>query len=319
LFRIAQSSVVLTVTCFVTLSAIGLAAVPQDRLAAARAAYIATEYEEALTILSGSDDGVTSDQTDVYRALCLLALGRMDDLDRVLRSLAARNPAFRMSPIDVTPRMIALFEDVRAKTLESLARRAYGDAKASFDAGRYDEAASGFDRALALLDTTPQPPKEGSTPAGDLRQVALGFRDLATREVARTAATANHETAVAPVAPSAKTLAPVPVAPPDALIQGVVHRYALAFSALDADAVVRVFPSENTGSLRYAFSKLKAQAIDTSNVAIAVDPNGQSATVTLTWVVEAIPKVGSAVRARRPTTLRMARTASGDWTIVERR
>jgi hypothetical protein len=45
-----------------------LAAVPQDRLAAARAAYIATEYEEALTILSAPDDAATADQADVYRA-----------------------------------------------------------------------------------------------------------------------------------------------------------------------------------------------------------------------------------------------------------
>jgi hypothetical protein len=217
--------------------------------------------------------------------------------------------------------MIALFEDVRVKTLEGTARRAYADARASFDAGRYGEAVSDFDRALALLDTTSPRSGESGTPADDLRQVALGFRDLAKREVARAdAATAIRETAASPAPRTVEPAAIAPVAPPqDAIIQGVVHRYALAFSLLDADAVIRVFPSENAGSLRYAFSKLRTQAIDTSNVAIAVDPGGQSATVTLTWVVEAVPKVGSAIRARRPTTLRMARTESGDWTIVERR
>lgn len=321
LFRIAERSVVFSVTCIVTLSAIGLAAVPQERLAAARAAYIATEYEEALTILSASDDAVTADQADVYRALCLLALGRLEDLDRVLRSLVARNPSFRMSPADVTPRMIALFEDVRVKSLEGMARKSYGDARASFDAGRYDAAVSDFNRALALLDATSPRSGESGTPADDLRQLALGFRDLAEREVAKaSAANVSRGTAAAPAPPLVEPAAIVPVAPPqDTIIQDVVHRYARAFSSLDADAVVSVFPSENAGSLRYAFSKLRTQSIDASNVAIAVDAGGQSATVTLTWGVEAVPKVGSTIRARRPTTLRMARTVSGDWIIAERR
>jgi hypothetical protein len=106
---------------------------------------------------------------------------------------------------------------------------------------------------------------------------------------------------------------------PETIIEGVVQRYALAYSALDARAVTRVFPAENSGSLVYAFSKLKAQNIQARDVAITVDPNGQAATVSLVWAVEAVPKVGSTVRAQRPTTLRLARTSAGDWNIVERR
>src|SRR5436190_4726911 len=139
----------LTLTCLVASSPVGLAAPPEDNLAAARAAYIATEYEEALKILSAPADGSLADQSDVYRALCLLALGRMNEVDRVLRSIATRNPSFRMSETDVTPRMIALYDDVRRSTVEGSAREAYGEAKSHFDAGRFAEASSRFGSVVA--------------------------------------------------------------------------------------------------------------------------------------------------------------------------
>ena len=99
----------------------------------------------------------------------------------------------------------------------------------------------------------------------------------------------------------------------------MVQRYALAYSALDPRAVTRVYPSENSQFLQNAFSKLKSQTIRTRQVAITLDPGGQAATVSMVWAVEAVPKVGSTIRAERLTTLRMTRTAAGDWHIVDRR
>ena len=119
--------------------------------------------------------------------------------------------------------------------------------------------------------------------------------------------------------PSAAASAAVTGPKPETIIEGVVQRYALVYSALDARAVTRVFPAESSDSLRYAFSKLKAQTIRARDVAITLDPSGQAATVSLVWAVEAVPKVGGTVRAQRVTTLRMARTSAGDWNIVERR
>jgi hypothetical protein len=125
-----------TLTCVVASSSIGRAALPDDNLAAVRAAYIATEYEEALKLLSVPGDRSLADQFDVYRALCLLALGRMDEVDRVLRSIATRNPSFRMSETDVTPRMIALYDDIRRTAVTGMARDAYtGRRRISMPAG----------------------------------------------------------------------------------------------------------------------------------------------------------------------------------------
>jgi hypothetical protein len=317
-FRTVQSVLAFTLTCVVASSSIGLAAPPADSLAAARAAYIATDYEEALRLLPASADGTLSDQADVYRALCLLALGRMSEVDRVLRALVTRNPGFRMSEADVTPRMIAIYEEVRRSTLEVVVRDAYARAKTNFDAGRFTEASSGFDSVLSLIASSGLSRGEGSA-AGDLGQLARGFKELSDSEIAR-AEKARKETAVTTAAPAASASTSTLTAPrPETIIEGVIQRYALAYSALDARAVTRVFPSEDSGSLQYAFSKLRSQTIQAKDVAITLDPGGQNATVSLMWVVEAVPKVGSTVRAQRMTTLRMSRTAAGDWNIVERR
>jgi len=312
----AQSVIAITLTCLVASSSIGLAATPDDTLSAARAAYLATDYEEALKILSTPGDPSLADQSDVYRALCLLALGRMNDVEHILRSLATRNPSFRMSDADVTPRMIALYDDIRRATIEGMARDAYVEGKSHFDAGRFAEASARFESALALLGPDERSQREGSQ-ADDLRQLARGFKDLADGEVARAHKAPAAATAATPSAALTPTTLPAPK--PETIIEGVVQRYALAYSALDPRAVTRVYPSENSQFLQNAFSKLKSQTIRTRQVAITLDPGGQAATVSMVWAVEAVPKVGSTIRAERVTTLRMTRTAAGDWHIVDRR
>jgi len=309
----------ITLTCLVASSSIGLAVTPDDTLSAARAAYLATDYEEALKILSTPGDPSLADQSDVYRALCMLALGRMNDVEHILRALAARNPSFRMSDADVTPRMIALYDEIRRATIGGMAREAYAEGKSHFDAGRFAEASARFESAIALLGPDERPRGEGSQ-ADDLRQLARGFKELADGEVARARKTAA-DTATAPTAANAPALTATtsPAPTPETIIEGVVQRYALAYSALDPRAVTRVYPSENSQFLQNAFSKLKSQTIRTRQVAITLDPGGQAATVSMVWVVEAVPKVGSTIRAERVTTLRMTRSAAGDWQIVDRR
>lgn len=301
-FRTVQSVLALAVTVAVTLSPIELDAAQDDPLSAVKAAYIATEYEEALTLLSSLTSAGARDQADVYRALCLLALGRTNDVNQVLHSLAARNPAYRLSESDVPPRLVALFADVRRRQAQAQVTEGYASAKASFDAGRYAEASTRFGGILSLLTAHQAVLDPNDAVTRDLAQLSIGFRDLANAEVARASAVA------AAVVPGAALL-----------IENVVQRYALAYSALDAGAVVRVFPGENLTVLQSAFRRLKSQAIDPRNVAVTLDPAGDSATVTLVWVAQAAPKIGSTIKVERPTTLRMVRSGDGSWTIAERR
>jgi hypothetical protein len=314
--RTVPSALAFAVTVAVTLSSIGLHAAQDDPLAAAKAAYIATEYEEALTLLSSVDSGAARDQADVYRALCLLALGRMNEVTQVLHTLAARNPSYRMSESEVPPRLVALFADVRRRQAQAQITAAYADAKAAFDAGRYADASARFGNVLLLLTTSAPVLDPADAATRDLPQLSKGFRDLADAEVARAKALAAAAATPPPAAPAAPAVV-VPRA--EMLIENVVQQYALAYAALDAGAVLRVFPGENLSVLKSAFSRLKSQVIDPRNLAVTLDPAGDSATVTLVWAVQAAPKIGSTIKAERPTTLRMVRNRDGSWTIAERR
>jgi hypothetical protein len=290
------------------------AAIEADPLAAAKAAYVATEYEEALKLLSSP--ALASDDADMYRALCLLALGRMNEVDGILRALVVRNPSYRMSEHDVTPRMIAIFQEVRARTLLAMIKEAYADAKAVFDAGRFADASSRFSSVLGLIDREAASLERDAPAARDVAQLARGFRELADAEVAKAAAAAASESTGSLVS----AMPALPVAAREEIVIGnVVERYALAYSALDASAVTRVYPAESGNTLRAAFSRLKSQSIQARDLDIALDADGRTATVKLLWVVQAVPRVGNTVKAQRPTTLRMSRTDAGDWTIVERR
>lgn len=316
--RTVRSVWAFAVTVAVTLSSIGLHAAQDDPLAAVKAAYIATEYEEALTLLSSLNSGAARDQADVYRALCLLALGRMTEVRQVLQTLVARNPSYRMSESEVPPRLVALYTDVRRRQAQALVTDAYANAKAAFDAGRHADASAQFGHVLSLLTTYATVLEPGEAATRDLVQLSKGFRDLADAEVAR--ATALAAAAAAPPPPPAVSSVPASVVPrAEMLIENVVQQYALAYSALDAGAVVRVFPGENLSVLKSAFSRLKSQAIDPRNLSVTLDPAGDAATVTLVWAVQAAPKIGSTIKAERPTTLRMVRNGDGSWTIAERR
>jgi len=289
----------------------GTASASNDRLAAVKALYAAADYEAALIVLA--TEGVGS-ATDQYRALCLLALGRLDEVDRLLESLVVRDPAFRISAADVTPRLIALFEETRRRLLPGILDDRFTAAKASFERGSYADAASKFTALLTLLANEETAPGESAIVTRDMRRVAEGFLNLSEK------ALAEGSKAIARAARDAPQPSPAPRRSDDeTVITGVVERYAQAYSSLDAEAVTRVFQGENPRPLQAMFDALKSQAVEARDVRIAMDPGGWSATVTLTWVVHAVPKAGSPKKTQMVATLRMLKVVTGEWFIVSRR
>jgi ketosteroid isomerase-like protein len=292
-----------------------------DALAAAKALYAVADYDEALKALA-VEPAPTTEEIEKYRALCLLALGRMDELDRQLEALVVSNPSYRMSDADVTPRLVTLFQQTRRRLLPEIVRKAYAQAKGNFAGGRYGEAASQLRALVALLDTTDGATDEDAIVARDMKRVAQTFLTLSEEAQAKAArGTAGGAPAGSP------HFASDPGAPPSAALTAtteedaiaqVVQQYVVAYSALDADRVARIFPGENPNPLRAAFDALKSQKVQARNVRIAVEPGGWSATVKLLWDVEAMPKVGSPRKTQMPATLRMLKVATGDWCIVGR-
>lgn len=162
---------------------------PGGDLAAAKALYASGDYEEALNNLSAikADDSV--DEVEEYRSLCLLALGRTAEAQRSLERLVTRNPLFKMSEADVSPRLIAIFHDVRRRILPGTVRDLYAKAKSNFEQGKYDVAKPQFEDLMTLLSDDDL--AEDAASLSDLKMLSDGFLKLATAQLAAKAEAAK--------------------------------------------------------------------------------------------------------------------------------
>jgi TonB family protein len=176
--------------------------------------YAAASYEEALSRLDTlrNVDVVVANQ---YRALCLLGLGRAADAESALQEIVSANPLYRVSPNDVSPRLVDLFTEVRKRALPSAAKQLYARAKNDYDEKKHTQAVAGFTTLLELLKDKDLQQSGG---VGDLKELAEGFMTLAEAQLAK---------AAPPAAPAAAPVA-APAAP-------VVPRQQQIFSAEDRD------------------------------------------------------------------------------------
>ena len=143
-----------------------------------------------------------------------------------------------------------------------------------------------------------------------------------------TSSTVRPDTPVRP--PATTTVPPVaipepPVAPPQGprpgasdqtLILAVLREYAAAYEKLDADAVVRVFPSVNASALSKSFSALKSQQVEVSNERVQVD--GATAVVRCRVLQTFDPRIGDGRTFTVNAEFRLQKSGNR-WVIVERR
>lgn len=144
-----------------------------------RSLYVTAAYEEALAAIppaSADATGTTTSELEQYRALCLLALGREAEATVAVERLVKDHPTFVPSA-DMSPRMRAVFDDARARLVPEMARQAYAEAKAAFDAKNAEAASAGFKKTLDLIDSLPDREEKA---LADLRQLTSGFLDLSS-------------------------------------------------------------------------------------------------------------------------------------------
>jgi hypothetical protein len=185
----------------------------QDQLRAARDLYASAAYEEALTALSQVHDGgaaaAVSDQVEQYRAFCLFALGRTVEARSVAERLISKSPLVEIDSADASPRIIAMFSDVRKRVLPTLIRDEYRAARAVLENRDFAAAQAQFAKVQTMLDQADNVGVQDAT-LGDLRVLVEGFAELARES-------APHEDP-APLAAStsqpAATSAPAPVRVP---------------------------------------------------------------------------------------------------------
>lgn len=183
-----------------------------DALEPVRQLYASAEYESALLALERlpADDAPTEGlERQRYRALCLMALGRTAEAEKVIEQVLSIDPEYQADEQD-PPRVRSAYATVRARVLPQVARATYTDAKAAYDRRDYQTATSGFTRAIELLGLM-----ESADPAlGDLRTLASGFLDLSRAAAKPAPPPAPPEPVPTPAstsAPALATSAPAPV------------------------------------------------------------------------------------------------------------
>lgn len=161
---------------------------PVASLATARTLYASAEYGGALDILNGLSSetpaGPERQAIELYRALCLVAVGNNTEAVRVIDAMILQDPLYRPAADDVPPRLRSAFTDARKRLLPSIVQQRYVAAKAAFDKKDYTVAAKGFSQMLAALNDPDIESVASQPPLSDLKMLASGFNDLASKAVA---------------------------------------------------------------------------------------------------------------------------------------
>jgi hypothetical protein len=215
--RYASVVLAILLAWFAPLVALAQTAV-DERLAIVKKLYASASYEEALSNLSTFNGSSPVHEVELYRALCLLALDRPVEVEQSLTRLVAAAPTYRLSDADVSPRLIAMFAEVRGRVLPDVARQMYLTAKGRFDGRDYEQAVRLLRQLVPLLA---DPAMGTSKDAADLRLLADGFLRLAEAEVRESAGRSPDRVSApvqTPIATSTLPEIPRGAADPDARV-----------------------------------------------------------------------------------------------------
>jgi hypothetical protein len=195
------------ILCSVLFPVCAAAQAGQDPLASAKTLYESAAYEAALKELSAIDGQQYVDAIDTYRALCFLGLGRTADAEHTLEVIVRRQPLLTLSDEEYSPRLVALFREVRKRVLPAAARQLYASAKSDFDDKNYASASRLFKQTLDVIAEVES--GERTAVLGDLKQLSEGFLLLADGKTVQASIPAAPPTsaplAASPAATSAAT------------------------------------------------------------------------------------------------------------------
>ena len=180
----------------------------QDAFERAKTLYLEAAYEDALALLETRGSGSTAD-VHLYRALCLLALGRTSEADAAIAKSIEADPLATVARKDVSPSVAAMLASARLRMLPEMARRRVADGRLLYQQGDRTGARQRFEAAIRLLD---DPTLAKQTELADLKALASGFLDLIRAQ------------SVPPAAPARATATPPAVLPPPAPVAPAVSR-----------------------------------------------------------------------------------------------
>lgn len=147
----------------------------QDTLQVIKDLYASANYEEALAAIAKLDPASPNLEAEQYRVFCLVALGRMDEADKAVEAVLTARPEYRPDAALASPRIQALFSQVRKRIGPGLVKRLYQQGKAAMDRKDREEAVSQFEAMLRIADDV-----DVRTEAGiaELKELGAGFLEL---------------------------------------------------------------------------------------------------------------------------------------------
>ena len=250
--------------CAAALMAVCVPAVAADQemLASAKSLYESAAYEAALSEFSAIHTSELADTVDTYKALCLLGLGRVRDAEHALELVVTRQPLLVLNDEEYSPRVVALFREVRKKALPAAAQQLYMAARTDYESKKYDAAAAGFKQALQVIAEIG--PDSQTTTLADLKELSSGFATLADAKIA------------AQTAPPPRAAAPAPAAaPPAAAMMGPAFYTLADIDVTPPVVVVQPIPSW-TFTTGYAPNRVFSGVLE-----VLIDANGRVETATL--------------------------------------
>jgi len=152
----------------------------QDAISAAKNLYASAAYDEALTALRSAKERGGLDiarQADEYMAFCLLALGRQAEAESAAESAIRINPLAALDPTEASPRIEAMFTQVRKRLLPGLIRDGYRGARESMNQGATSVGMEQLTRVRLMLDAAKDLGAWDETLA-DVSVLVDGFLDL---------------------------------------------------------------------------------------------------------------------------------------------
>jgi len=255
-------------------AAVVAARAEQDALGAAKDLYASAAYEDALAALTRMDATPDSArEVDEYRAFCLYALGRTSEAETVAEALIRRDPLVEIDSRDASPRIEAMFTDVRKRLLPGLIRSEYRAGRELFDQKKTAEAQPHLASAAQMLARA-QKLGAWDDSLADLRVLVDGFLELTRADAA---ASAKASPAAAPPAPAAAS--PTSAATPDkALSKAPAGK---TFDAADENltppvAIYQVFPPVPPSLMPIVSSATKGGVLD-----VVIDETGSVQDVTM--------------------------------------
>ncbi len=147
----------------------------QDLLQPVKDLYASAAYEDALSAVGKLDPTTLNADAEQYRVFCLVALGRVDEADKVVESLLTARPEYRPDPAQASPRIQALFAQVRGRIGPALVKRKYQEARAAMEQKDREQAIAQFETMLRLADD-PDIRTDGSV--SELKELGAGFLEL---------------------------------------------------------------------------------------------------------------------------------------------